>query len=68
MKSIITKLQANFPVRGFNIISNMGEIAYQSIFHLHLHIIPKYEKNQGFIWTAQSALKYNLDQINEKLK
>jgi histidine triad (HIT) family protein len=45
----ITKLKKAFEPTGFNIISNMGETAYQSVFHLHLHIIPKYKKEEGFI-------------------
>ena len=68
MKSVISKLKVVFQPQGFNIISNMGEIAYQSIFHLHIHIIPKYSKEKGFMWTAKPELKYNLDQVIEKLK
>ena len=70
MKKIINKLKNNLPIlpQGFNIISNMNEIAAQSIFHLHIHIIPKYEKNEGFIWTSKPKLKYSLDQVAEKLK
>jgi histidine triad (HIT) family protein len=49
MKNIINKLQVVFQPSGFNVISNMNEIAAQSIFHLHIHIIPKYEKSKGFI-------------------
>jgi len=43
-------------------------MAYQSITHLHIHIIPKYEKEQGFIWSSQPELKYSLIQVAEKLK
>ena len=70
MKKIINKLKNNLPIlpQGFNIISNMNEIAAQSVFHLHIHIIPKYEKNEGFIWTSKPKLKYSLDQVAEKLK
>ena len=71
MKKIINKLKnTELPVlpQGFNIISNMNEdmekkIAYQSISHLHIHIIPKYQKNQGFIWTVR-----NHDQVIEPFK
>lgn len=54
MKDIINKLESVFRPQGFNIISNMNEdmekkIAYQSISHFHLHIIPKHEKEKGFI-------------------
>jgi diadenosine tetraphosphate (Ap4A) HIT family hydrolase len=47
----------------------MNEIAAQSIFHLHLHVIPKYAENEGFIWTTKSNVKYtSLNQVAEKLK
>jgi len=70
MKKIINKLKNNLPIppQGFNIISNINEIAAQSVFHLHIHIIPKYEKNEGFIWTSKPKLKYSLEQVAEKLK
>lgn len=44
-KKIMKKLEA----KGFNIITNINSIAQQSILHYHLHIIPKYQKDQGFI-------------------
>ena len=28
---------------GFNIIQNNGEIAGQTVFHFHMHLIPRYE-------------------------
>lgn len=37
---------------GFNILQNNGETAGQSVFHFHMHLIPRYE-NDGDI------LKYN---------
>ena len=37
---------------GFNILQNNGETAGQSVFHFHMHLIPRYE-DDGDI------LKYN---------
>ena len=73
VKEVIKKLKVNLQPGGFNIISNMNEdiekkIAYQSIPHLHIHIIPKYKKDEGFIWTTKPRLSYSLKQIAEKLK
>lgn len=76
MKKIVNKLKNAkllVPPQGFNIISNMNEdmekkVAYQSISHLHVHIIPKYVENEGFVWTAKPKLKYKLEQVAEKLK
>ena len=68
IKKIINKLQVTFHPSGFNVITNMNEIASQSIFHLHVHVIPKYEKGKGFIWTARPELKYSLEQVFKRLK
>ncbi|MDR2847379.1 MAG: HIT domain-containing protein [Mycoplasmataceae bacterium] len=33
---------------GFNFVSNEGKIAGQQVMHFHMHIIPKYSKNEGY--------------------
>jgi histidine triad (HIT) family protein len=68
LKKVIDKLQKTLQPSGFNIISNINEIAYQTIFHLHIHIIPKYENDKGFIWTTKPNLKNNLEWIVKKIK
>ncbi|MGA3243287.1 MAG: HIT domain-containing protein [Bacteroidota bacterium] len=35
-------LVSSFQLEGFNIFSNNGEVAGQSIFHFHWHITPRY--------------------------
>lgn len=39
---------------GFNILQNNGAAAHQAVFHVHFHIIPKYEdgKGLGIVWGA----------------
>jgi histidine triad (HIT) family protein len=32
---------------GINYLSNEGSIAGQEVMHLHIHVIPKYGKNEG---------------------
>ncbi|AYW46209.1 HIT family protein [Tetragenococcus koreensis] len=42
-------LQTAFPeMQGINIINNNKEIAYQSVFHSHVHLIPRYGKEDDF--------------------
>lgn len=50
LKFCFQKLNKNFSPKGFNLVSNIGEEAYQSINHLHMHLVPKYNKNEGFLW------------------
>ena len=34
----------------FNVLQNNGEAAFQSVFHVHFHIIPKHEDGSGLAW------------------
>jgi len=34
----------------FNVLQNNGEAAFQSVFHVHFHIIPKFEDGSGLAW------------------
>jgi len=69
-KKIVEKIKKCFSPSGFNFISNMGTVAYQSIFHFHLHAIPKYEKEKGFIWKENSGEQSlpNLKDLRKKIK
>lgn len=33
--------------RAFNVLQNNGEGAHQAVFHVHFHIIPKYDDGSG---------------------
>jgi histidine triad (HIT) family protein len=48
---IITKaLVIHFNLEGYNLFSNNGSIAGQSVFHFHMHITPRYrEDNIRFV-------------------
>jgi histidine triad (HIT) family protein len=35
-----------FSLEGFNVFSNNGRVAGQSVFHFHLHITPRYRDDQ----------------------
>ena len=38
----------NPAIKGMNIINNNGTIAYQSVFHSHIHILPRYDEQDDF--------------------
>lgn len=40
---------------GFNFLVNEGTIAGQEVQHLHMHVIPKYTKNEGFIISTRKS-------------
>ena len=42
-KKIATAVQKAYSCDGVNILQNNGAAAGQSVFHLHVHVIPRYE-------------------------
>ena len=53
---------------GCNILSNAGEIAGQTVMHFHIHIIPRYENENGFTMNFENNQdKYDLDQIVQQI-
>ncbi|HXN54372.1 MAG TPA: HIT family protein [Mycoplasmatales bacterium] len=48
-------LNEKFKPNGFNFVSNIGEEAFQTIKHLHIHLIPKYEKEEGFVFQIHKS-------------
>ena len=42
-KTMAQKMKAALHCDGFNIVQNNGEVAGQTVFHFHMHLIPRYE-------------------------
>ena len=41
-------IKAEFQPEGLNILNNNGATAGQTVFHYHIHLIPRYGKKDGF--------------------
>ena len=53
---------------GFNLVQNNGEVAGQTVFHFHLHLIPRYKEDAPCItWTPQTVSGDELDAIKETI-
>ena len=42
-KKMAGKMKAALGADGFNLVQNNGEAAGQTVFHFHVHVIPRYE-------------------------
>ena len=42
-KKVASRLSEGLGAIGFNIVQNNGEPAGQTVFHFHIHLIPRYE-------------------------
>jgi histidine triad (HIT) family protein len=41
-RRIMGRMRETLEPAGFNVLNNMGRAAWQSIFHFHVHVIPRY--------------------------
>ena len=54
-KKLATEMTEKLSCDGFNIVQNNGETAGQTVFHFHMHLIPRYkDDNQVIGWEPQS--------------
>ena len=54
---IANAIKAEYNLIGLNILNNNGEHAGQSVFHFHMHLIPRYGKGDGFgaVWKTNES-------------
>ena len=68
-KKMATKMTEALKCDGFNIVQNNGEPAGQTVFHFHMHLIPRYEGDQvGITWKPGTLTDEVKNGILEKLK
>ncbi|HLQ75385.1 MAG TPA: HIT family protein [Alloiococcus sp.] len=59
---------SNENIKGANIVINNEEIAYQTVFHSHIHIIPRYSDEDDFSMTFKDNSKEYSDEVLDELQ
>lgn len=62
-QEIVTKMNA----KGVNILNNNNEIAGQTVFHYHTHIIPRYSHDDAFVVEFEKT-NFDIDAIYEEIR
>lgn len=53
---------------GFNLVQNNNEVAGQTVFHFHMHLIPRYENdNQRITWKPMEPTQDELEEIKKQI-
>ncbi|HHZ6994609.1 TPA: HIT family protein [Staphylococcus aureus] len=73
LPKVANAIKRAFNPDGLNIIQNNGEFADQSVFHIHFHLIPRYENDIdgfGYKWETHENLLDNdaKQQIAEQIQ
>ena len=68
-KKMATAMTAALKCDGFNIVQNNGECAGQTVFHFHMHLIPRYKGDGvGLTWTPGELNDEVRDEILKKVR
>lgn len=63
-KKMATIMTEKLGCQGFNLMQNNGETAGQTVFHFHMHLIPRYENDgQEINWKPGSPTQEELEEI-----
>ena len=68
-KKIVSRMKDVLGCDGYNLVQNNGECAGQTVFHFHLHMIPRYKDDEvGLGWKMGELSDADRDEILAKLK
>lgn len=64
-----TAMKKSLGCAGFNLVQNNGTAAGQTVFHFHVHVIPRYEGGPQIVsWTPGEETSEELSKTAEKIK
>ncbi len=68
-KKMATHMTDTLHAEGFNIVQNNGELAGQTVFHFHMHLIPRYsDDGQKIGWKPGSPSDEDQKKLAEELR
>lgn len=62
-RMLVDKLGAD----GLNVLSNAGAVSGQEVFHLHVHLVPRYAANPGIRALIKRDPTIDLDEVYARL-
>lgn len=69
VRRVAQRLRETLDPAGFNILHNIGRAAWQSIFHFHVHVIPRYEEDPLQLpWLPEPADPAELAEVADRIR
>lgn len=67
-KKMAIQMTRRLGCEGFNLVQNNGDLAGQTIFHFHMHLIPRYQADRQKIgWKPQEASQEELEAVKNQI-
>ncbi|MCI5723798.1 MAG: HIT family protein [Erysipelotrichaceae bacterium] len=68
VSTLAKQIVKNTKAAGCNVLNNCGEVAGQTVQHLHFHIIPRYSKDDACKFTFEKSKPQDLDEVLKTVK
>ena len=66
-KKVVKAMMPALPCDGYNVVQNNGPAAGQTVFHYHVHLIPRYENDHaGILWKPGTLSDEDREEILKK--
>lgn len=67
-KQMASKMQKALNCGGLNLVQNNGTLAGQTVFHFHMHLVPRYENDDaGLDMPNKKAADYDLKEVAARI-
>lgn len=67
-KKMAVQMTEKLHCDGFNLVQNNGEVAGQTVFHFHMHLIPRYKDDgQKIGWKPGEPSSEELEEIKDQI-
>lgn len=67
-KRMASKMTERLKCEGFNLIQNNGDMAGQTVFHFHMHLIPRYQADgQKIGWKPMEVTQDELEEVKNEI-
>ena len=65
-KKVGAKMAKALHADGFNLVQNNGEPAGQTVFHFHMHLVPRYKDDHaGILWESGKTTPEEMEEIKK---
>lgn len=68
VRQLADEITQKTQAKGCNILMNCNEVAGQTVDHMHVHIIPRYHKQEAITIEFKESEKQNLDAVLNIIK
>ncbi len=67
-KKMVSQMTDKLDCDGFNLMQNNGKVAGQTVFHFHMHLIPRYENDgQKISWEPLEPSQEELEAVKNQI-